>query len=296
MTGGAPPDGRSTKRRSTKRYGSTTATTSTAVGSILGGMDRAHHLSALLTAGRDAGRVARRTDLDAPVPPCPDWQVRDLVVHLGGVYRWVHGFVTTGRAEPTSREERAAFSEHPGDGALHDWFDDGFEQVADALARATPELRCWTLLPGRPAREFWTRRMVHETLVHRVDLEIAAGGPPSMVPVELALDGIAELVEDFLPVLAPKRLAGQEPRTLRVVPDDAEVGWMVRLDPADPGAEPGTDGADGTDRAAADLLLRGSAEHLHRLLWQRGPADAAELVTLDGDAEVLDLWRRAARV
>ena len=40
-------------------------------------------------------------DPDGTVPTCPEWTVRDLVRHMGGVHRWATGFVR-GRTEPAS--------------------------------------------------------------------------------------------------------------------------------------------------------------------------------------------------
>ncbi|MBN2623563.1 MAG: maleylpyruvate isomerase N-terminal domain-containing protein, partial [Acidimicrobiales bacterium] len=36
--------------------------------------------------GRRLAEVAAAGDLDAPIPSCPGWAVRDCVVHTGEVY------------------------------------------------------------------------------------------------------------------------------------------------------------------------------------------------------------------
>jgi len=52
---------------------------------------------------RDSETVARlagEAPLDAPVPPCPAWMLRDLVVHLGAVQRFWAANITA--ADPSA--------------------------------------------------------------------------------------------------------------------------------------------------------------------------------------------------
>ena len=44
------------------------------------------------------------------------------------------------------------------------------------LRSAPADLDCFTFLPAESARHFWARRQAHETAIHRVDAENAAGG------------------------------------------------------------------------------------------------------------------------
>jgi hypothetical protein len=53
------------------------------------------HLERESTAFADAlGRDG--LDLGARVPTCPEWTVRDLAEHVGGLYRWVTALVDKG--------------------------------------------------------------------------------------------------------------------------------------------------------------------------------------------------------
>jgi hypothetical protein len=57
--------------------------------------------------GERLATVASSTDPGAPVPTCPDWSLRDLVHHVGGVHRWATGFVRgAGRQPPDGDLER----------------------------------------------------------------------------------------------------------------------------------------------------------------------------------------------
>src|SRR5215469_14741302 len=67
-------------------------------------MDVGEHLGQL---ERDGVRLAdSATDLTAAVPPCPQWTVRDLVTHLGGVHRWVAPTPTCGATPSSPRRRR----------------------------------------------------------------------------------------------------------------------------------------------------------------------------------------------
>ena len=103
------------------------------------------------------------------------------------------------------------------DPVLLDWFRTGHAGLVSALETAAPDLACWTFLPGAAsALAFWARRQVHETTVHRIDVQLAAaaagdwgsrrpgqpgpgGARPARdpVPAALAADGIDELLMGF---------------------------------------------------------------------------------------------------
>jgi hypothetical protein len=45
---------------------------------------------------------------------------------------------------------------------------------------------------------FWIRRMAQETVIHRIDAELAASLPVTAVPGDLAVDGVDEVLKCFL--------------------------------------------------------------------------------------------------
>lgn len=45
---------------------------------------------------------------------------------------------------------------------------------------------------------FWIRRMAQETVIHRIDAELATGQPVAPVPAGLAVDGIDETLKVFV--------------------------------------------------------------------------------------------------
>ena len=95
-------------------------------------------ISAVRRAGEDLAIAAARTPLDAPVPTCPDWRLRDLLRHLGGVHRWATTYVATGRRQAMdAREEEALMASWPTDNsALLEWFHAGHTTLVQALPDA----------------------------------------------------------------------------------------------------------------------------------------------------------------
>jgi uncharacterized protein (TIGR03083 family) len=222
---------------------------------------------------RDGVRLAdSATDLTAEVPPCPQWTVRDLVTHLGGVHRWATSIVRDRLDhDPAPREEDLA---KPEDRDVVEWFRDGHTELLSALRAADPDLRCYTFFAAASPRAFWARRQAHETAIHRADGE-SATGVITPFPTDFAADGIAELLTGF----AARRRSFSRvdgPRTLGLRPSDAE-GWTVTLAPDGVHSTPGP--------GPAEVIVSGTASDVYLWVWNR-PAT----VVVDGDPDVTALW------
>ncbi|GGV31579.1 hypothetical protein GCM10010495_55290 [Kitasatospora herbaricolor] len=246
-------------------------------------MEINEHIEALDREGTLLADAAAATDLGAPVPTCPGWLLRDLVLHTGQVHRWAAAHVAQARTEPLDEAgQEAAWGPVPADAELVGWFRAGHAGLLDALRGAPADLDCWTFLPAPSPLAFWARRQAHETAVHRFDAEAAAGptGPPAGTGP--ALDGIDELLRAML-VRPRAKLRSERPRTLAVRPTDGPTSWLVTIT-----REPVTVAlADGP----ADLTVTGPARDLFLLLWNRlRPED----VGCEGDRSLLDLWRETA--
>ncbi|UYB40678.1 maleylpyruvate isomerase N-terminal domain-containing protein [Streptomyces sp. Je 1-4] len=193
-------------------------------------------------------------DLATPVPTCPDWNLGQLLWHLGGAHRWAETIVRTRAAEPVSDElvndVSGATGKDPA--AVDAWLAEGAGQLAATLRAAGPQAQVWTVAPGGTP-EFWARRMVHETVVHRADATFtiaaaspaprttapAAGAPAFTLAQEVAIDALEEwmgfaslpLVFEAKPEL---RDLMSEGRTLHfhatdTAPETA-AEWLVGLD------------------------------------------------------------------
>ncbi|WP_055590858.1 maleylpyruvate isomerase family mycothiol-dependent enzyme [Peterkaempfera griseoplana] len=254
-------------------------------------MEMADHIEALRQEGRLLARAAAGTPWDAPVPTCPGWLLRDLVHHTGRVHRWAAAHVAEARTEPLDEAgSEAAWGPKPGDGALLDWFREGHEQLVATLEKAPADLVCWSFLPAPSPPAFWARRQAHETAVHRMDAESAAGRAPVPVAGAFAEDGVDELLCGFL-VRPVSRLRSERPRTLLVRITDAadgrgELTVSISGGPVVVRREAGP----------ADCTVSGRAADLYAALWNRRPADPEHGIEVAGDRSLLDLWSATAQV
>lgn len=231
--------------------------------------------------------AARATSADAPVPTCPEWVARDLIRHMGGVHRWATTFVAEGRAEPGTQTLEQIVGAWPGDEELADWFEAGYLQLVSALEAAPPDLQCWTFLPASSPLAMWSRRQAHETAIHRVDTELAAGRTAdqlSSVTPEFAADGVDELLTCFVPRRSTK-LRSESPATLGVRCSGDDGAWVLSIGPD--GVTTSTGGG------PADCTVRGAAGDLYLALWNRGRDERLEI---DGDRGVLERFGEAVQV
>jgi|HubBroStandDraft_2_1064218.scaffolds.fasta_scaffold30993_3 uncharacterized protein (TIGR03083 family) len=254
-------------------------------------MEIREHIAALQRDGELLAAAASRAGLPAAVPSCPPWRVRDLLRHQGYVHRWAAGFVRDQRMQPlTDRpSETELLSDGPPESELPGWYVAGHAALVDTLRRADPDVQCWTFLAAPSPLAFWARRQAHETAIHRVDAELAAGGAVTF-PAGFAADGIDELIMGFLGRDVASLPPGQDgPRTLLVSATDAGADWLVGLS---------ADGSVATSvqrgGGAADCRLTGPASALYLMLWNRqGPEGG---VTVSGDADLLTSWQSEVRV
>ncbi len=231
---------------------------------------------------------AERVLLSDPVPTCPEWSVRQLLQHIGGVQRWATAIVAGARTRWPSAEEEAALFAAP-DENLVGWFLSGAVRLADALRDAPDDLQAAVFLRNADGpRHFWARRQAHETTIHRVDvLSARLGRIPSTaeagIRTALALDGIDELITGFVPRRS-SRLRTDEPFLVVVRATDTDAAWTVRVSDQPPTVDRGAD-------PAAHSVITGSAAALYLGLWNRGD-DVAE----NGTVDALGHWRQQVRV
>lgn len=230
--------------------------------------------------------------LDAPVPTCPDWIVRDLVAHVGAAHRYATRVVSGGN--PDATEAPAAADARAG-GDLLGWFDDGATALLQALADAPDDLDAPVFLENAPdPRRYWVRRQCHETSVHAVDaLAARLGRAPrpeeTWLRPALALDGVDELLRGFVPRPTSTTVQVPRPTTVLVQPLAAApsrgdqtgrmpVRWVVRARPDAPtDVEVQTaDDAAWCEDVVADHVLEAPAVELYLRLWGRATPVGAD--------------------
>lgn len=245
-------------------------------------MEIAEHIAHVRDEGERFAEAAGAAGLDAPVPTCPEWKVRDLVRHLGGVHHWATSYVLSGNPRPSSEKEDAKLFAGLDDADLLPGFRAGLAALVAALSAASPDLDCWSFLAAPSPLAFWARRQAHETTIHRVDAELAAGRDARCAP-EFAADGIDELLKGFFS-RARGRLVADPAVALAVRTTDTGDAWTIRIEPDRRVVTAGT--------ADADCRVSGPASDLYLLLWNRWTVDRG--IDVEGERGVLELWRTKA--
>ena len=244
-------------------------------------MEPAEHLD---TLERESNRLfaAIAGNLDASVPTCPGWTGHDLVAHLGRVYTSVGLHVREHATEmiPADRVPPA-----PEGAAVVDFARGARDRLVADLRDADPSVPVWTW-SGTKTMAFYFRRMAHETTVHRVDAELAAGVPVAPVAAESGCDGIDELIDLVIPFrlarwphalpLAPVRLRCLETGRAWHLEADAERTGLVSA------TSPASSSAAGTEVVAGGGML-------YLFLEERVAVDHPEL-EIHGDAALAQAW------
>ena len=162
------------------------------------------------------------------MPDCPGWTLRDLVEHLGGVHRWAHEGITTGRAPDRSSTDPAPDAPPREADGLARWFGDGAIALAQVLDAADLDTPAWMpFRVERPTIGVWLRRQTHETSLHRWDAESAVGAPG---PIEAtsAADGIDEYFDLVLARRVDRDGITLPSHSLHVHCTDTPGEWFVQ--------------------------------------------------------------------
>jgi uncharacterized protein (TIGR03083 family) len=245
------------------------------------------HTAALDADGALLAAAAERAGLDAPIPGCPFWKMRELLRHTGYVHRWAASYVTHGYEQEVDRcSEDELLRAGPDDAELLGWFREGHAGLVRSLRSADPDLSCWSFLDAPSPLAFWARRQAHETAIHRADAESAAGDVTPF-PAAFAADGIDELLVCFGSgggVRGPSR-------RLLVRAADTGDDWLAEVGTGIT-ARRGVGGASGA--GGADCVVAGTASELYLLLWNRLPDGGS--VTVSGDPGLLRSWQDQVQV
>lgn len=210
------------------------------------------------------------------VPSCPDWDLDALIDHCAAVWTFVGRSVAAGEPIDRSNVTRP-------DGLVSQWHDDAFTKLLAALGDRAPDESIWTFDPDNMSVSFWWRRMAHEAFLHRWDAENALGLSPATIDPELAVDGVDELFEYFIPRRQPTVFSGNG-ETIHFHATDADGEWVITRTPSGIAVEHA--------HRKSDVAARGPAQNLLLFVWGRiGP----EQLDTFGDGSLLEDWRRLVR-
>lgn len=236
------------------------------------------YLSSVLA---DADRIAAAWEVgpaSSLVGACPGWSLLDLITHLGAVHRWAMDAITT-VAKPMGGIDATPGKDDPGA-----WLRAGAADLVDALDAVDPAAPAWHVFPGARRQWFWSRRMAVETMLHRVDSELAVGST-STLRADLAIVGLHEVFTSGYPRTAARESLPFPSSTLHIhcTDDDRHLGWgewLLRTDP--------TDGyVVTTEHAKGDAAIRADAGSLLLALMHRSDRSALDIV---GDRAAAKAW------
>jgi uncharacterized protein (TIGR03083 family) len=230
----------------------------------------------LLRAAVVAGDPAAR------VPTCPEWNLTDLAGHVAQVYLHktecirLDAFPDPWPPETTNPDPVAAL-------------DETYAALLAQFDAHAPGDHAATWYEPDQSVGFWIRRMAQETVIHRVDAELAAGLPPSPIRSDLAVDGIDEVLKVFVGYGTTEWR--DEFADLLDAPDEREVviatpeqAWVAVATPAgvrvsDVAGEP----------SAAVATVTGEPAPLLLWLWNRTDDSA---VQVSGDRALHEQFRK----
>jgi uncharacterized protein (TIGR03083 family) len=214
------------------------------------------------------------------VPGCPDWNLRELAIHMGQVQRWATAII----AAP---EAPASYTPHPDhDGSdPGDYLANGVDALVGALDDADMDAPTWTFVGVPQTKSFWLRRQAIEVAAHRWDADDAAGSAGAL-PADLAADSIDEHLRLMMPRIVRRTKAdiGGLIGDVHVHCTDTEGEWTFDVHE---GALRISSG-----HAKATTAVRGPASDVALFLFNRVPVDRVEVF---GDHSLLNAWLHILR-
>lgn len=231
----------------------------------------------------DLAARAGSGELAATVPTCPEWTVADLVDHVATVYLHKAETMRLGAFPgewPPQRDPEAPAA----------YLRRAYAALAGEFAARAPDERTMTWFGPDQTVGFWIRRMVHESVIHRIDGELGLGADRAAIPWDIAVDGIDEVLTTFLAYASqewPEDFEGALPSAGETALVRAgEAAWLLTF-----GERVTVAQADSA--TTADVTLTGDPEGMLLWLWRRADVDT---VTEQGNGAVAMKLREFLRV
>ena len=247
----------------------------------------------LVEQTREMVAVARGAELHWQVPTCPDWDLRQLLSHVGQGHRFGTDLVRRQVTGPGELIDPASIAVPREASELGGWLVAGARELAGAVRSVGADQPVWNFTGEGQRAEFWLRRMVHDTVVHRCDAALTVP-EPCVIDAELAVDGVSE----WLALVTSSGAAAARPEAAEQLRGHGQTLHLHATD------SPGQDGAGewlirrGPNAVTwqhahqkADVAVRGRAGDLLLALLGRIPATDERIAVL-GDTALFEHWIR----
>jgi uncharacterized protein (TIGR03083 family) len=193
------------------------------------------------------------------VPTCPGWDIARLVGHNSRVHRMAAVVVREQRIERPAPTDTLPPPESPDD--LPAYVSEGLDQLVSVLSNTSPSSPAWNMVNEPAIASFWSRRMRHETFVHRADAELAAGHELTATDVHLSIDGVDEFFMMFRSRVLPQHPSASLDGSLHLHATDGPGEWMIHLHDGQLTVEHG--------HGKGDAAVRGTSMDLLLAVWGR---------------------------
>ena len=241
-------------------------------------MDKADYIDSITADSETFISTAAALGRTNPVAVCGDWLVEDLVKHQ--VFVW--GFAAANVAAGTGEKTPPASPQPPEEAdKFFEWAASVRTSMIEALSAADPDAAAWSFAPPFQTAGFWQRRIAHESMIHRWDMQSAAMSIDPLFPIR-ASDAIDEYTTVGLQYSSGRPNRTYPSTSLHIHCTDTDGEWVLV----------GNDGPEVTvtrEHAKGDAAVRGQAEEL--LLWLWGRPGEVEIL---GDESVATTWRELA--
>ncbi|CAN5493936.1 maleylpyruvate isomerase family mycothiol-dependent enzyme [soil metagenome] len=253
-------------------------------------MDVSDYIGFVASEGELFASAAEHGELSVAIAPCPGWEMRELVRHLGMIHLWAAANVAFPESDwldvhdlpDLVRYWPELAAGYPEDADPVDWYRDTLANLIQVLKSAPADLECFSFLPAPSPLAMWARRQASEIAIHRFDAEQSRDITSHFDP-QFATDMLDELMCGF--AVRPRSLDIERPEVIHVHANDTDEHWYVSVGPEQ--TETTRQGAH------ADLTLTGTASDLYLLLWNRTPDTS---IAMSGNTDLMDLWHANFRV
>lgn len=211
--------------------------------------------------------TADNADPTLGVPCCPDWNVADLVWHLGEVHFFWATIIEL-RADNPEVAENVKPERPAAYGDLVAWGRSQVDHLISALEQNDDATKVWSWAMDEADHTvgFTRRHQVQEAAVHRWDMQSAAtDATPDAIDALAAADSIDELLAITMPwsINEKKPMRG----TVHIHCTDTAGEWFIQ-----------SNGSVERTHAKGDVALRGTASDLLLAIYKRLPIDSIDFV------------------
>jgi uncharacterized protein (TIGR03083 family) len=208
---------------------------------------------------------AYETDADAAIPWSDRWTVGTVARHVAGLHHVVAQIIA-GRPDANFGLFQSLDAPAKNDTSFVTWFRAGTTELIKQLCATPSTDPCWTFSPEHATVGFWARRMTHEAVIHRWDVETATGATRAAIDPAVAADGIDEYLDVYTGIARALHHSPAGP-TICITTTDTNDTWYLELPVA--GTRVVT-----REPIVHTLTIRGAAQHVLLTAWGRLPLDS----------------------